>query len=1347
MKPVIFLILALLAAAAATAQQEARNWHFGNNSGVTFQNGAPTYLPGGMLMSSEGCASISDRTTGSLLFYTNGVTIWNAAHQVMPNGTGLLGGSSSTQSALIVPDPGNPVQYYVFTAPNLTAGAPQTSGLHYSLVSMATPAGDVLIRNVRLADDVAEKVTGIKNCDGSGYWVVTHAKTTGAFYAFHVTATGVNAAPVVSSYSPPIPDFTAGYIKISPNGAYLAIGSSLSGTSFLGLFDFDTQSGTVSNYKALHPGVGDSFYGMSFSPDNTKLYATGRAPGSAQRLFQFEVLAGDAAAIRNSVVVMAGGQTVGKALQLGPDGKLYVATGGFALDVVHFPNLKSAACSFQTNAVPLSNSCQRGLPNFMDHPFGVFSPGNPMTRDVCRGSGTQIGVLPVAGRVYSWNPAAGLSNPNIANPIATPDATTEYTLSVTNSSGCFVQIQKYVVNVRTIKAIVRQVAPVCEGQTVQLAASGGTTYAWTPTTGLSDSTSPNPWAKVFVSTRFRAIVGGLGCFDTAFVNVDVKPRPTVDFGGNVTVCAGKSVRIGGSAKSGQAYSWTPAAGLDSPTSSNPLASPQITTTYTLRVWEGDCFLDTSVTVTVNTVKATVSRDTIICKGGSVRLSAGGGTEYSWSPAAGLGARFSPTTTAAPDSTTRYRVYVGDGACLDSAFVVVKVVPLPKAAAGNDKTVCKGATVQLGAAPDSGCAYRWSPATDLSNPVAANPTATPTQSRTYILTVTNSDNCTAKDTVVITVGTIKASISPDTVICAGGTANLRAGGGSDYRWSPAEGLDDSASAAPKASPSATTRYTVVVTSGTCIDSASVLIAVVPLPPADAGADIALCPGETRPLGTPPLAGLSYSWTPPDGLDNPQSATPRCSSTVPSQYILTVRNSMGCASQDTVAVDIATLTASISPDTTICPGSAARLRAGGGAAYSWTPAEGLDNPNIPEPVARPAATQKYTVIVRNHNGCSDTASVTVTVSPAFLTVAASDTALCIGQTAELFASGGTAYSWIPPDGLDNPTIPNPRATPFATTMYRVAAWNGTCRDTAFITLTVLPLPTAIAGEDATICEGESVVIGGAPVAGYSYTWSPATTLDNPHVPQPVAQPERNTRYTLTVTDENGCEQSDTTTVMVTPVDERVFALTPAVITLSPGEKSSVSLSVPAGVETWTATLRYHPQFIGFDSVTSLSDEISVGSADEHDGALTLKGSGANGEVVVRFLAYLPEQPEAAPLPLTLSADAVAINGCDVVTATGAALELGEFCAKNLRFVSGTGKRYFLNAAGSRIEFGVGLSGRVRLELHDYAGRLSDVIADSFLGAGTYTADISAPPGVYLCRIISGAFHDARTLVIVR
>ena len=149
----ILLIVSLILWVNLSAQNEAANWYFGQNAGIQFDDSGNLIgsIDGGQLSTLEGCTSISD-TNGNLLFYTDGTLVYNRNHQLMPNGTGLFGDSSSTQSALVVPLPGSDTIYYIFTVDTFIGGPNPDNGFNYSMVDMTLDGGlgDITSKNINL---------------------------------------------------------------------------------------------------------------------------------------------------------------------------------------------------------------------------------------------------------------------------------------------------------------------------------------------------------------------------------------------------------------------------------------------------------------------------------------------------------------------------------------------------------------------------------------------------------------------------------------------------------------------------------------------------------------------------------------------------------------------------------------------------------------------------------------------------------------------------------------------------------------------------------------------------------------------------------------------------------------------------------------------------------------------------------------------------------------------------------------------------------------------------------------------------------------------------------------------
>ena len=189
------VVLTLLTSRLLHAQKEGNIWYFGVNAGLDFNSGAPHALTNGVLSTLEGSSSIAD-VNGNLLFYTDGITVYNNNHLQMPNGSGLLGHWSSTQSALIVPQPESSNIYYIFTT-YFQGGF----GFYYSIVDMSLQGGlgDVTTKNIALFNPVTEKQTAVRHENGCDLWVITHEYRTLNFRAYLVNDAWIDTTPVISS--------------------------------------------------------------------------------------------------------------------------------------------------------------------------------------------------------------------------------------------------------------------------------------------------------------------------------------------------------------------------------------------------------------------------------------------------------------------------------------------------------------------------------------------------------------------------------------------------------------------------------------------------------------------------------------------------------------------------------------------------------------------------------------------------------------------------------------------------------------------------------------------------------------------------------------------------------------------------------------------------------------------------------------------------------------------------------------------------------------------------------------------------------------------------------------------
>ena len=364
------------------AQNEANIWHFGYGAGLDFNGGAPVSIDGGQINHLEGCASISDKD-GNLLFYSDGITVWDVNHNPTPNGFGLLGNPSSTQSAIIVQKPLSDSIYYIFTV----AAFANPDGLRYSEfdVSLNGGLGDVTgVKNVPLETPTCEKVTAVRHDNCKDIWVLTRGFGNDRWVSYLVDENGVNAVPVVSNIGVTVTNGVdgIGYMKASPDGNRVAAVYDYSNFP-AEVLDFDATTGLLSNLLNLTvPSVGFGPYGVEFSPNSQVLYI---GLEGANQYSQFDLAAMDIQA-SEQIFTIPGATSLG-AFQLGPDQKIYIAQSASSdLSVIGQPDLIGPASDLQPNAIDLSpNSSGLGLPTFFPDILSnvdfVFDP-------VCYGDST-----------------------------------------------------------------------------------------------------------------------------------------------------------------------------------------------------------------------------------------------------------------------------------------------------------------------------------------------------------------------------------------------------------------------------------------------------------------------------------------------------------------------------------------------------------------------------------------------------------------------------------------------------------------------------------------------------------------------------------------------------------------------------------------------------------------------------------------------------------------------------------------------------------------------------------------------------------------------------------------------
>ncbi|MBL7891552.1 MAG: PKD domain-containing protein, partial [Bacteroidia bacterium] len=202
---------------------------------------------------------------------------------------------------------------------------------------------------------------------------------------------------------------------------------------------------------------------------------------------------------------------------------------------------------------------------------------------ICSGNAIQMNAS--GGTSYSWSPTTGLSNPNIANPIASPTTTTKYVVTVGGAT-CNIRDTVLVTVVSSLTANAGPDVNFCQGDSVQLNATGGNTYVWNPSTGLSNPNIANPKAAPGSTTTYTVTVSSGTCSATDQVIVTRNTKPVANAGPDITMCAGSSAPL--SASGGTSYSWSPQSFLSNHLISNPIITPVFTNLYRVTVYNGAC---------------------------------------------------------------------------------------------------------------------------------------------------------------------------------------------------------------------------------------------------------------------------------------------------------------------------------------------------------------------------------------------------------------------------------------------------------------------------------------------------------------------------------------------------------------------------------------------------------------------------------------------------------------------------------------------------------------------------------------------------------------------------------------
>ncbi len=824
---------------------------------------------------------------------------------------------------------------------------------------------------------------------------------------------------------------------------------------------------------------------------------------------------------------------------------------------------------------------------------------------------------------YSWSPAGYFDAPGSPTPWATPLASGWLYVEVTDHQdhceySIFDSIFIDVEDTSSCPLEIVSITPdthICRGSELAMdvsvsGATGSVEYSWTPTSSLSDPASPNPLATPNHTTFYWVFVNDDSCADSARVIVYVDTVlttmrilsasatfDTIDLGDSTLLFAsitGEAGELG--------IRWQPESSLATPDSIKTWAFPTEPTTYIITASDtqecGVYSVAESVHVHVNTwfgcsLSVNAYGADSICPGGFASLdllaSGGAGTSaFEWTPHDGLSNPFIANPTASPTATTTYTVTAeDDSGCVARDSVTVWVKTLDSSAL-PDLHICNTDTILLDLSYHAGVepiTWNWSPLIFLSDAGVSSPLCWPDSSIEYTVVALDAEGCA--DTIAISISvdslstSMDVSMSPDTTIHYGGTANLRAAisgeiGSTGWFWTPSSWLDDPSSLTPNATPPVRTVYHFAAYDsqfcGVYSVSDSVIVDVVfhsdcSLNVSSAFAETTVCRGASISLETSVIGAfgdVSYEWRPSTYLDFTDIPNPTAVSIDTSMTYTVISTDDSCSDSANVIVHVPRLFSLLDNDITVCINDTAEMwgemfRGSGDIAYNWYPTDFLSNPDSNFTLVFPETTTTYTLTAIDEAGCSDSITVHVIVDTVLnhmtLSIFASPVLLNFGDSTLLNcvvtdAIGDVSLEWTSGTGtVSSPSSASTWAFPETTGWFYVDVADSqdcgiyTLSDSVLIEVILSPCSlTVYIDSPDSICRGDSVRLNASAVntnGNTTWLWRPSEGLNNPVTSNPWASPQTSTFYWAIAEDSLGCRDSNGVTVIVRETPE-AFAM---------------------------------------------------------------------------------------------------------------------------------------------------------------------------------------------------------------
>ncbi len=532
--------------------QRSNIWYFGNKAGIDFNIPPPVPLSNSAMDAPEGCAIICDRN-GKTIFYTDGNNVYDKTHTQIA--TGIGGDPLASQSTIIVPVPGDETLYYIFTNEAVNGGSGNV--VRYSLFDLKLNGGlgDIVQQSLPLFSRSTERITA------SGRWLIIHEAGNNSFRAYPISAAGIGN-PVITAIgsdhlTSPLEN-SEGYMKLGPNNV-VAVALSTPGTSnLLELFTLVDSSGVLTNYRKIDlKEPNGQVYGVEFSPGGNKVFATVNKSAGSSHIFEYFIDSIGNPYFKQKITQPA---ELG-AIQIGPDGRLYVAvngTGSDFLGTIQAVDDTTQFSSFTLNGFALAagTNSRLGLPNFIQQISNATGGPSLDFSGVCLGSPTRfIGTPTDAIDKFFWAFGDGATAVDSTTISHTYAAANTYLVSMrlTNRCGLDTTLTRNVpIYNPPAPPTIPGAAALCNGPVTLDANTGnipGLTYLWTggATTQTLIVSEQSIVAVTLTDTN--------GCTSNG-TSLVADNRPQLDLGPDQTLCQNSFTSALNALNPGATYSWT-----------------------------------------------------------------------------------------------------------------------------------------------------------------------------------------------------------------------------------------------------------------------------------------------------------------------------------------------------------------------------------------------------------------------------------------------------------------------------------------------------------------------------------------------------------------------------------------------------------------------------------------------------------------------------------------------------------------------------------------------------------------------------------------------------------------------